>query len=99
MEVRGLYWLYWPHFSHVITNLVNMRAKMMRTIKRSRFKEVSAAALRAVVTGVEKRDMSTAAKAKGSAPLTHKYYFLDLLGSGNAKAVRTPGGSSMYRLH
>ena len=41
-----------------------MRARMLRAIKRSRFKEVSAAALRAVV-GAAKRDVSLAAKAKG----------------------------------
>ena len=104
VEVQGLYWLYWPRFSHVLTDLTNMRAKMLRAIKRSRFKEMSASALRAVVAGGG-RGTSTGVKrgreggAKdGAGGRLALYYFMDLVGSGHAKAVLTPGGNVMYRL-
>ena len=49
VEVTGLYWLYWPHFSRLLTDLSAIRTKMVAAIKRSRFKEMSASALQAVV--------------------------------------------------
>ena len=111
VEVQGLYWLYCPYFSHVITDLTNMRSKILRAIKRSRFKEMSASALRGVVMAgrgasekKKKRDTewdntntSTGQALAGERDLAC-YYFMDLVGSGQAKAVLTPGGSTMYRI-
>ena len=90
VDVEEVYWIYWPFFASVITDLTETRSRLIAAIKRSRFKEVPASVLEKLISRKEKD--GTARKT------AMQYYALYLVGSKKVREIVTPGGKSMFRL-
>jgi hypothetical protein len=90
VDVEEVYWIHWPFFASVITDVTETRSRLIAAIKRSRFKEVPASVLEKLISRKEKD--GTARKT------AMQYYALDLVGSKKVREIVTPGGKSMFRL-
>ena len=91
VDAEEVYWIYWPCFASVITDLTQTRSRLIAAIKRSRSKEVPVSVLEGLVLRGKKKNGA-------AGRTTTQYYTLDLVGSRKVREILTPGGKIMFRL-